>query len=108
MNSEINEKYYKVINIIERYPNYTQRKIAKELGYSLGKVNYVIASLAQKGIIKLQRFVKSKNKLGYRYILTPEGIKQKYKITKDFLTSKMEDYENIVKEIEEAKHSLDL
>ncbi len=97
-----------MINIIERNPHYTQRKIAKELGYSLGKVNYVIASLAQKGIIKLQRFVKSKNKLGYRYILTPEGIKQKYKITKEFLASKMEDYDNIVKEIEEAKNSLDL
>lgn len=106
MNSEINEKYYKLISIIEKNPECTQRKIAKELGYSLGKVNYIIASLTEKGIIKLQRFFKSKNKLCYRYMLTPEGIKQKYRITREFLKIKMKEYDNIVKEIEEAKNVL--
>jgi len=106
MNSEINENYYKVISIIEKNPDYTQRKIAKELGYSLGKVNYVIVALVDKGIIKLQRFMKSKNKLGYRYILTPEGIKQKYKITEAFLKMKMEEYDSILEEITEAKKIL--
>jgi EPS-associated MarR family transcriptional regulator len=100
------DHYYKIISIIEKNPDYTQRKIAKELGYSLGKVNYVIASLAQKGIIKLQRFVQSKNKLVYRYILTPEGIKQKYNITKAFLKMKMDEYDSIVKEIEGARDVL--
>ena len=59
------------------------------LGYSLGKVNYVIASLVDKGIIILQRFMKSKNNAGYRYVLTPHGIKEKYKITKAFIKRKM-------------------
>jgi len=97
------EPTYKIISIIEKNPDYTQRKIAKELGYSLGKVNYVIASLVDKGIIKLQRFMKSTNKEGYRYVLTPHGIKEKYKITKAFIKRKTEEYANIVKEIEEAK-----
>jgi len=83
------EPSYKIIKLIEENPELSQRKIAKELGYSLGKVNYVISSLSQKGIIKLQRFMKSKNKRGYRYILTPEGIKEKYKITKAFLKNKV-------------------
>ena len=107
MGFELTKKEFpKVISIIEKNPDYTQRKIAKELGYSLGKVNYVIAALVDTGIIKLQRFMKSKNKLGYRYILTPEGIKQKYKITKAFLKRKMEEYDSIVEEITEAKKIL--
>ncbi len=106
MINDINEKYYRVIRILERNPNYTQRKIAKELGYSLGKVNYVIVFLVDKGIIKLQRFMKSKNKADYRYVLTPHGIKEKYKITKVFIKRKTEEYGNIVKDIEEAKKVL--
>lgn len=70
MNSDIVDEYYKVLSIVEKNPDYTQRKIANELGYSLGKVNYLIAALAEKGILKLQRFLKSKNKFGYRYVLT--------------------------------------
>jgi len=100
------EPTYKVIKVIEKNPDYTQRKITKELGYSLGKVNYVIAALVDKSIIKLQRFMKSKNKAGYRYVLTPHGIKEKYKITKAFIKRKMTEYDKIVKEIEEAKDVL--
>jgi len=72
----------------------------------LGKVNYVIASLVDKGMIKLQRFIKSKNKAGYRYELTPHGIKEKYKITKAFIKRKMTEYDKLEKEIEEAKSVL--
>ena len=101
------ETSYKILKILEENPEYTQRKIAKELGYSLGKVNYAISALVDKGIIKLQKFLKSKNKLGYRYILTPKGIKEKYRITKEFLKRKLVEYENIRQEIEEAKKRLD-
>ena len=100
------EPYYKIIKIIEENPHFTQRKIAKELGYSVGKVNYVMASLTKKGVIKLQKFAKSKNKWGYRYILTPEGLKRKYEIIKEFLRKKIQEYNNVVREIEEAKNSL--
>ena len=101
------ETSYKILKILEENPEYTQRKIAKELGYSLGKVNYVISALVDKGIIKLHKFLKSKNKSGYKYILTPKGIKEKYRITKEFLKRKLEEYENIRREIEEAKKGLD-
>ena len=58
------DHYYKILNILEEHHEYSQRKIAHELGYSLGKVNYVIAALVEKGILKLQKFIKSRNKLG--------------------------------------------
>jgi len=97
------EPSYKILKIIEAHPDYTQRKIARELGYSLGKVNYVLSALIEKGTIKIQRFIKSKNKSGYRYILTPKGITEKYKITKEFLRRKLEEYDRITSEIEEAR-----
>jgi len=106
MNKLDTESYYKVIKIIDEKPDYTQRKIAQELGYSLGKVNYLISSLVEKGVVKLQRFIKSKNKLGYRYILTPKGIKEKYRITKEFLKRKIQEYDLLQKEIQEARETL--
>ncbi|UCB45478.1 MAG: MarR family EPS-associated transcriptional regulator [Spirochaetota bacterium] len=84
------DQYYKILNILEENPDCSQRKIASKLGYSLGKVNYLISSLIEKKLPKLLKFMKSDNKLGYRYMLTPEGIKQKYRITKVFLKMKME------------------
>jgi EPS-associated MarR family transcriptional regulator len=101
------EPSYKILKIIEDHPEYSQRKIATELGYSLGKVNYVLSALIEKGIIKIQKFLKSNNKFGYRYILTPRGIAEKYKITRAFLKRKLEEYEYICKEIEEAKMTLE-
>jgi EPS-associated MarR family transcriptional regulator len=101
------DTYYRMINIIEKNPYYTQRKIARELGYSLGKVNYVIASLVEKGVIKLQRFRESDNKRGYMYVLTKKGIRDKYLITKAFLRRKINEYKRITKEIAEAKKGLD-
>ncbi len=106
MNSNI-ETSYKILKILEENPQYTQRKIAKELGYSVGKVNYIISSLVDKGIIKLQKFIKSKNKTKYRYILTPRGIVEKYRITREFLKKKLKEYEQIQKDIEEAKKKLE-
>jgi EPS-associated MarR family transcriptional regulator len=102
----MNESDYRVIQLLEKKPESTQRIISRELGYSLGKVNYIIATLIDKGIVKLQKFMKSNNKFGYRYILTPSGIKARYRITKDFLKRKMREYERIVKEIDEAKKVL--
>ena len=106
MGNESIDHYYKILNILEENPDFSQRKIAHELGYSLGKVNYLISSLVEKGILKLHKFMKSDNKLGYRYIITPEGIKQKYKITRAFLKRKMEEYDTILMEIEQAQEVL--
>ena len=101
------EPSYKILKVIESHPEYTQRQIAKELGYSLGKVNYVLSALVGKGIIKLQRFIKSKNKTRYRYVFTPQGIKQRYGIAKAFISKKMNDYDRIAEEINEAKKFLE-
>lgn len=100
------ESSYKILKIIEAHPEYTQRRIATELDYSLGKVNYILSALVKKGIIKIQRFIKSDNKFRYRYILTPRGIAEKYKLTKAFLKRKLEEYKKISEEIEEAKSVL--
>lgn len=94
---------YKILKIIEENPEYTQRKIAHELGYSLGKVNYVLTSLIDKGLVKVHRFIKSKNKWGYRYVLSTKGIKERYRITKEFLKRKLKEYDEIQHEIEEAQ-----
>jgi len=106
MESHNIEPSYKILKIIDENPEYTQRRIARELGYSLGKVNYIIAALVDKGFVKLHRFIQSKNKLGYRYILTPKGIKEKYRITKDFLKRKMKEYDLLKREIQEAERMI--
>ena len=88
---------------IEENPQATQRELVDKLDVSLGKVNFIISSLAQSGLIKLERFKTSKKKRAYLYILTPEGIAKKASMTKKFLKIKLAEYENLKKEIEELK-----
>lgn len=106
INNQI-ENTYKVIKEIENGDYITQRGIAKNLGYSLGKVNYLIKSLVDKGIIKLENFINSQNKLAYRYILTPRGIKEKYRVTKEFLKRKEHEYEVIKNELEKLRQEVE-
>ncbi len=90
---------YEALKIIEKNPHFTQREVASELGLSLGKTNYVIRELIKKGWVKLQNFSKSKTKSGYLYILTPSGFKNKTILAKDFLKTKIMDFELLKKEI---------
>jgi len=78
----------------------TQKSIAKELGYSVGKVNYVIKALADKGLLKIENFYNNKNKLQYKYLLTEEGIKEKISLTEKFIKRKKEEYEMLVEDLE--------
>lgn len=94
---------YKILKNIEANPSLTQRQLAKELDVSLGKVNYVIKALLDIGWVKIDNFRKSDNKIGYLYFLTPEGIAQKTIITQQFLQRKIEEYDNLKKEIEELQ-----
>ena len=94
---------YKILKNIEANPSLTQRQLAKELDVSLGKVNYVIRALLDIGWVKVDNFRKSDNKIGYLYFLTPEGITQKTIITQQFLQRKIEEYDNLKKEIEELQ-----
>ncbi|MBD1172212.1 MarR family EPS-associated transcriptional regulator [Pelagibacterales bacterium SAG-MED05] len=79
----------------------SQRKLANELGFSLGKLNYCLRQLRLKGLVKLNNFSKNPNKLNYAYVLTPRGISEKTKLTLAFMKRKIEEYEELRKEIED-------
>ena len=102
--SEIN---YKILKILESNPNLSQREMAEELGVSLGKTNYVLKALINRGFIKLNNFRKSNNKLGYAYKLTPSGISRKSLLAKRFLQNKIEEFNSLQIEIEKLKKEFD-
>ena len=88
---------------LELNPQYTQRQLSREMGVSLGKVNYCIKKLSEKGWLKLKSFSHSSNKLGYIYLLTPQGIEQKARLTTSFLKTKVEEFEILRGEIAKLK-----
>lgn len=97
---------YKILKIIEDDPNMTQRQIAKLVGISLGKTNYIVRSLIDKGWLKINNFRRSDNKLGYLYLLTPQGLVNKSILAESFLRYKSEEYNRLKKEIEILKKEL--
>lgn len=94
---------YKLLKLIEAEPHLSQRDIAQKMGVSLGKTNYCLKALVDKGFIKLQNFYKNKKKSAYIYFLTPQGIEEKTAVTYRFLQRKIKEYENIKVEIESLK-----
>ncbi|MFC1886236.1 MarR family EPS-associated transcriptional regulator [Thermodesulfobacteriota bacterium] len=92
---------YKLLKILSQDANLTQREIAKRIGISLGKANYCLSALAQKGFIKIQRFNESKTKFRYLYMLTPKGIEEKARLTIRFFKYKLKEYEQIKRQIDE-------
>jgi len=88
-----------VLRKIQKKPNSTQREFAKELGFSLGKFNYCIKALQQKGYIKIKNFKKNPKKINYLYLLTPQGISEKTKLTVNFMKRKMREYDELKKEL---------
>lgn len=100
------DESYAIFKEIERSEIFTQRDFASRLGYSLGKMNYLLKALTQKGLIKIENFSNSSNKAGYRYVLTPKGIKEKYRVTADFLKRKEAEFIEMEMEIEELKREV--
>lgn len=94
---------YKLIREIERNPFHTQRTLATTLHISLGKANYLLSGLMQKGIIKARKLRNDPEKIRWEYILTPKGIKEKFVITRDYLQKRIDEFEAIQREIEELK-----
>jgi len=94
-NKKISEDDLKVLHLVHNNPEISQRGIAKNMGFSLGKVNYCIKALSEIGFIKLQNFSQSPNKSGYLYVLTPKGIREKTMLTKRFLQIKQQEYEKL-------------
>ncbi|MDC3315691.1 MarR family EPS-associated transcriptional regulator [Candidatus Thioglobus sp.] len=88
---------------LESSPESTQRELSQEMGVSLGKVNYCIRKLTEKGLIKITNFKQNPNKMGYAYLLTPRGIEEKSRLTFSFLKRKVNEYEILKKEINELQ-----
>lgn len=93
------ESRYRILRLIEQNPAINQREIARELGISLGKVNFCLNALIEKGIVKATSFLNSRNKRAYAYILTPQGIEDKARVTLRFLRRKVTEYEALQREI---------
>ena len=87
--SNNNQDQFNVSRKINKNPKSTQRQLAEELGFSLGKLNYCLKALKDKGLIKINNFQNNPNKFGYVYILTPKGISEKTKLTLNFMKRKM-------------------
>jgi len=100
------EVRYKLLSLLEKNPEATQREIAEELGVSLGKINYCLSALIEKGLVKARNFTNSNNKAAYAYLLTPRGIEEKAKVTVQFLKRKMDEYESLKHEIEQLKREV--
>ena len=98
-----NEIQYKVMRLLEANPEMSQRDVARELGVSLGKVNYCLQALIQKGWIKATNFKNSHNKAAYMYLLTSRGVEQKAMLTAQFLKRKIREYEELRVEIEQIR-----
>ncbi len=97
------EKTLHILQEIERNPKVTQRDLAQRLEISLGKINFLIRSLIDKGAIEIKNFKNSKNKFAYMYLLTPQGIKIKIQLTHKFFIWKTQEYEKLKEEIESLK-----
>lgn len=94
---------YRLLKLLEDNPTLSQRQLARELGISLGKVNFCLAALIEKGLLKANNFRNSQNKLAYMYLLTPAGVEEKSRITLQYLKCKMHEYESLRSEIEELR-----
>lgn len=97
------EYRYKILKLVEANPEISQRELAQQLSISLGKVNFCLKALIEKGLLKATNFRNNKNKLAYMYLLTPSGLEEKASITMRFLKYKLQEYEALQQEIEELR-----
>jgi len=104
MNDEIR---YKLLKILEQDPSMSQRDVAQLLGISLGKTNYCFQALKEKGLVKVRNFKQNPNKRRYMYMLTPQGIDEKARVTRDFLKRKIEEHAQLKTEIELLRKEVD-
>ncbi len=98
-NSTENQEDLNILRKIHKNPDITQRRMATDLGLSLGKLNYCLVKLKEKGVIKIKNFAKNPKKIKYIYLLTPKGIALKTKLTVNFMKRKMIEYDELKKEL---------
>jgi EPS-associated MarR family transcriptional regulator len=108
MNPAMNEEiHYRLLRVLEANPQISQRELAQALDISLGKANYCLKALIDKGLVKASNFRNSRNKLAYAYLLTPHGVEEKARVTLGFLRRKMAEYEALQQEIEQLRRELE-
>lgn len=94
---------FDVLRNLDRVEKISQRKLASSLGFSLGKLNYLVKALKARGYIKIKRFERNKKKIGYIYVLTPQGIAKRTKIAINFMKQRLNEYEQLKKEVDKFK-----
>jgi EPS-associated MarR family transcriptional regulator len=97
------ETRYRILKLLQAEPSASQRRIADELGLSLGRVNYCLQALIEKGLVKVNNFRNSSNKRAYLYLLTPRGVEEKAVVTARFLKYKLDEYESLTRELEDLQ-----
>lgn len=95
-----NQDHLNLLRSVNKNPDTSQRKLAKDLGFSLGKLNYCLKALQAKGMVKIKNFEKNPNKINYIYILTSKGISERTKLTINFMKRKMKEYDELKTELE--------
>lgn len=97
------EYRYRILKLLENNPTASQREIARELGVSLGRVNFCLQALIEKGLIKVNNFRQNESKRAYLYYLTPKGMKEKARVTVRYLKLKLDEYESLKREVAELQ-----
>ena len=103
----LNDTHLKVMRLLQATPTLQQRDVAKALGISLGKTNYCVNALIDKGLVKMENFRNNQDKMGYAYLLTPKGIAEKAALTGRFLVRKKEEYELLRAEVDLLQREAD-
>tara|TARA_B100001094_G_C18071997_1_gene740561 strand:- start:550 stop:864 length:315 start_codon:yes stop_codon:yes gene_type:complete len=100
-NDKLKQEHFEILRKLKNNPNSSQRKLAEDLGFSLGKLNYCLKALKAKGFIKIQNFQKNPNKINYLYVLTPKGIAEKTRLTINFMKRKLKEYDELKSELKD-------
>ena len=99
---KINQDHFEVLRNIRKKPKASQRELAENLGFSVGKLNYCLKALQKKGLVKLENFKKKKNKISYlQYVITPKGIAERTKLTINFMKRKLKEYDELKRELKD-------
>ena len=93
------QDHFDVLRRVQKNPESSQRELAEKLGFSLGKINYCLKALQVKGLVKIKNFKKNPKKINYIYVLTPKGIAQKTQLTLNFMKRKMNEFDELKKEL---------
>lgn len=94
------EYRYKILKELQQYPDISQRELARHLGISIGKTNFCVKALIEKGLVKVDNFRNAPKKIKYLYLLTPKGVEERVSLTHQFLLRKMQEHEDLTKEID--------